>query len=418
MKQSENGNLPDAGTQELHDMDFQIPVEFEENLRRYKEFLYERLTPDLNKWYAQKEIPRDFFRELGDRDWLGLDRDGSGYVEQQTLKQALMEEHLGIASPGIGVAVLAHVSLGIKGITLFGSPDQKRLYLPPAARGQTLICVGNTEPGAGSDVAGITSTAEKVDGGWLLNGTKSYVTNGYISDLAIVTAISDPDALRNSRISMFLVDLSSKGVSRSKLHKEVWVPSDLTRIQLSDVFVPEANLVGRRGRGLQQILEIFTNSRITISALTLGTAEGAFLSGVEHAKKRRIFGKRVIDMQAKSFEVADFYCKIEAARLMLWKTCWKKDRGLDFRLEASMAKYLSVELARAVGQWAADLFGAASVVFEHPIHKYPMDAWASSLGEGTQDVQKLIIFREFMKLEQEAGSEEQGAGVGRTGAPG
>jgi alkylation response protein AidB-like acyl-CoA dehydrogenase len=206
---------------------------------------------------------------------------------------------------------------------------------------------------------------------------------------------------------MFLVDLSSKGVNRSKLHKEVWIPSDLTRIQLSDVFVPEANLIGRRGRGLQQVLEIFTNSRITISALTLGTAEGAFRSGIEHAKRRQIFGRRLIDFQAKSFEAADFYSKIEAARLMLWKTCWEKDHGLEFRLDASIAKYLSVELARAVGLWAADLFGAASVVFEHPIHKYPMDAWASSLGEGTQDVQKLIIFREFMKMEHGSGSAER-----------
>ena len=223
------------------------------------------------------------------------------------------------------------------------------------------------------------------------------MTNGYISDLALITAVSDPDAPRNSRISMFLVDLSAQGVTRSRLHKEVWIPSDLTRIQLQDVFVPDANLIGERCRGLQQVLEIFTNSRINISALTLGTAAGAFQQGVEHAKKRHIFGQRVIDFQSKSFEAADFYSRMEAVRLTLWKTCWEKDEGIDFRLGASIAKYLSVDLARAVGTWAADLFGAASVVFEHPIHKYPMDAWASSLGEGTQDVQKLIIFREFMK---------------------
>jgi alkylation response protein AidB-like acyl-CoA dehydrogenase len=243
----------------------------------------------------------------------------------------------------------------------------------------------------------VASTATQVDGGWILNGIKSYVTNGYISDLALVTAVSDPAADRNSRLSMFLVDLSSKGITRSKLHKEVWIPSDLTRIKLENVFVPEANLIGKRGRGLQQVLEIFTNSRITISALTLGTAEGAFKAGVEHAKKRQVFGGKVIDFQAKSFEAADLYSKIEAARLLLWKTCWEKEQGIDFRLGASLAKYLSVETARATGQWAADLFGAASVIFEHPVHKYPLDAWASSLGEGTQDIQKLIIFREFMK---------------------
>lgn len=385
-------------------MNFRIPPEFEENLRHYKQFLSERLTPNLGKWYAEKEIPRDFFGELGARGWLGLEPDGNGYRQQRALKQALMQEHLGIISPGVGVAVLVHVSLGTMGIILFGNQEQRGLYLPSAAGGEILICLGNTEPGSGSDVAGISSTAKKVDGGWVLNGIKSFVTNGYISDLALTTAVSDPDAPRNSRISMFLVNLSSKGISRSRLHKEVWVPSDLTRIQLSDVFVPDDNLIGRRGRGLQQVLEIFTNSRITISALTLGTAEGAFLRGVEHAKKRRVFGQRVVDLQAKSFEAADFYSKIEAARVTLWKTCWEKDQGLDFRLGASIAKYLSVEVARAVSQWAADLFGAASVVFEHPIHKYPMDAWASSLGEGTQDVQKLIIFREFMKRGNDSGT--------------
>jgi alkylation response protein AidB-like acyl-CoA dehydrogenase len=385
-------------------MNFRIPPEFEENLRLYKQFLSKRLAPNLGKWYAKKEIPRDFFRELGARGWLGLEPGGNGYRQQQALKQALMEEHLGIISPGVGVAVLVHVSLGTMGIILFGSREHRSLYLPSAVGGETLICVGNTEPDSGSDVAGISSTAKKVDGGWMLNGIKSYVTNGYISDLALITAVSDPDAPRNSRISMFLVDLSSKGISRSRLHKEVWGPSDLTRIQLGDVFVPDANLVGRRGRGLQQVLEIFTNSRITISALTLRTAEGAFLSGVEHAKKRRVFGQRVMDLQAKSFEAADFYSKIEAARLTLWKTCREKDQGLDFRLGASIAKYLSVEAARAVSQWAADLFGAASVVFEHPIHKYPMDPWASSLGEGTQDVRKLIIFRELMKRGNHSGT--------------
>ncbi len=378
-------------------MDFRIPVEFEENLKSYKKFLSEHLTPNLSKWYAEKEVPREFFRQLGARDWLGLESDGNGYREPQVLKEALMQEYLGTVSPGVGVAVLVPVSLGAKGVTLFGSQDQKNLYLPAAARGETLICLGNSESNAGSDVASIVSTAKKVDGGWTLSGVKSYVTNGYISDLALITAVSDPDAPRNSRISMFLVDLSSKGITRSKLHKEVWIPSDLTRIQLNDVFVPESNLIGKRGHGLQQVLEIFTNSRITISALTLGTAEGAFRSGIEHAKKRQIFGRRLIDFQAKSFEAADFYSKIEAARLVLLKTCWEKDQGLDFRLGASIAKYLSVDLARAVGTWAADLFGAPSVIFEHPIHKYPMDAWASSLGEGTQDVQKLIIFREFMK---------------------
>jgi alkylation response protein AidB-like acyl-CoA dehydrogenase len=230
-----------------------------------------------------------------------------------------------------------------------------------------------------------------------LNGTKAYVSNGAISDLALVTAVSHPEAPRNNRLSMFLVDISSSGVSRKKLNKQVWIPSDLTRLSFDNVFVPEENLVGEPGKGLQQVLATFTQSRIPISALTLGTAVGAFEMGLDRAKNREIFGQKIADFQAKSFEIADFYARIEAARLMVWKAAWTRDQGKDFRMEAAMAKYLTVEIARGVGLWAADLFGAASVMQDHPVHKYPMDAWASSLGEGTQDVQKLVIFREIMK---------------------
>jgi alkylation response protein AidB-like acyl-CoA dehydrogenase len=226
---------------------------------------------------------------------------------------------------------------------------------------------------------------------------KAFVTNALISDYGLITAVADPEAPRNKRLSMFLVDLRSEGITRRKLHKQVWIPSDLTRIQMKDVFVPEENLVGARGKGLQQVLEIFTNSRLTISALTLGTAVGAFDLALNHAGRREIFGKKILDYQAKAFEAADFYSKIEASRLALWKACWMKDQGKDFRMASSIAKYLTVEVARTVGVWAADIFGAASVVFEHPIHKFPMDAWAASLGEGTQDVQKLIIIRELIK---------------------
>lgn len=196
---------------------------------------------------------------------------------------------------------------------------------------------------------------------------------------------------------MFLVDLHSEGVSRSKLNKQVWVPSDLTRIECLNVFVPEDHLVGERGRGLQQVLSIFTHSRVVISALTLGTALGAFELAVAHGEKRKLFGRSILDQQGKAFELADLFSRLEAARLMLLKACWAMDQGQDFRLESSLAKYLAVQVARDTTAWAADLFGAASVIREHPIHKFPMDAWASSLGEGTQDVQKLVIFREVMK---------------------
>jgi alkylation response protein AidB-like acyl-CoA dehydrogenase len=196
---------------------------------------------------------------------------------------------------------------------------------------------------------------------------------------------------------MYLVNLNTEGVDRKKLNKQVWIPSDLTRLRFKNVFVPDDHFLGTRGRGLQQVLEVFTSSRVPIAALTLGTAVGAFNLAHDHMQKRTVFGKKILDLQAKAFELSDFYAKIEAARLVLQKACWKIDQGEDFRQASSVAKYLSVEVAREVTLWAADIFGAASVIFEHPIHKYPLDVWAASLGEGTQDIQKLIIFRELMR---------------------
>jgi short/branched chain acyl-CoA dehydrogenase len=378
-------------------MDFAIPDKITEDLEQFTGFLRTHLEPDLAGWYKKKTIPREFFRILGKDGWLGFTLENGEFLEQSYLKQTILLEHLAKISPGVAVAIMAHISLGMVPLYLFGSEKQKKIYLPPALRGETLLCLGNTEHKAGSDVASIAMQAEKAEGGWILNGTKAYVTNGAISDLALVTAVSDPDASRNRRLSMFLVDLSSTGVSRKKLNKRVWLPSDLTRLSFHNVFVPEENLVGQQGRGLQHVLATFTQSRIPISGLTLGTAVGAFEAGLDRAKTREIFGKRIVDFQAKSFEIAELFTRIEAARLLTLKAAWNKDQGKDFRMEAAMAKYSTVEIAREVGIWAADLFGAASVMQDHPVHKFPLDAWASSLGEGTQDVQKLIIFREIMK---------------------
>lgn len=378
-------------------MDFSMPAQLSEDLERFKAFLGEHLTPNLSKWYEEGAVPRSFHRAVGEGGWNGFEYKGGRLTKMSELRGALIGEHLASISPGVAVAALAHAALGMMGLWLFGSQALKERYGHAAVKGEALMCLGNTETHAGSDVANISMEAKEVEGGWLLNGAKAYVTNGYISDYGLFTAVTDAEASRNKRLSMFLVDLSSEGISRKKLNKQVWIPSDLTRITFKDVFVPEDHLMGQRGAGLQEVLTIFAFSRVGISALTLGTATGAFELGLSHAMKRKIFGQKIVEYQAKEFEIADFYAKIESVRMMLWRACWTVDQGKDFRLESSLAKYLSVNVAREVATWAADLFGAASVILEHPVHKYPMDVWASSLGEGTQDVQKLVIFREVMK---------------------
>lgn len=381
-------------------MDFSIPPDHQEEARRFRIFLERELSPNLSRWHEQGAVPRSFFELFAKKGWFNFTLKEHRLVKSSALREALLAEEMAKISPGVAVAVLAHQDLGLTGLWLFGSDELHEKYGSRAVRGETLLCVGNTESAAGSDSAGIAMAARKVDEGWLLNGSKAYVTNGFISDFAMVTAVSDPQGERSRRISMFMVDLQSQGVNRTKLHKQVWIPSDLTRIQCTDVFVPDDHLLGERGRGLQQVLSIFTHSRVIISALTLGTALGAFGWALEHGRKRRIFGRPVLEHQAKASESADLYARLEAARLMMLKACWAMDEGEDFRLESSLAKYLAVGIARDVTTWSADLFGASSVILEHPVHKFPMDAWASSLGEGTQDVQKLVIFREMMKRYQ------------------
>lgn len=388
-------------------MDFSIPNELHLEQIKFDEFLRSYLKPHLSQWQKEKVYPRTFFEELGKQQWLGFDLKNGVIVEQPYLKQALLMEALAKLSPGMAITMLVQISLGTKGLHLFGTDAQKQKYFASAIRGETLLCVGNTENLAGSDVANISARAEQVKGGWILNGAKSYVTNGHIADYAIVTAVTDPDATRTRKLSLFWVDLNTAGITRHKLNKDVWIPSDLTRIEMKNVFVPDENLMGIRGKGLSHILEIFTNSRITISALALGTAVGAFEMGLQHAQKRDVFGQKIAEFQAKSFEIADFYARIEAARMMLYKACWVRDQlKQDFRLEASLAKYLTVDVAKHVAHWAADLFGAASVVVDHPVHKFPLDAWAVALGEGTQDVQRLVIFREVMKRSGQPESEK------------
>jgi alkylation response protein AidB-like acyl-CoA dehydrogenase len=365
----------------------------------FREFLDTQVTPRIASWNRSGHIPMEFFQAMGDGGWYGFSVTSDGIEKHPALREALIAEALAEVSPGVAIAALAHMDLGFMGLYLFGSEQLKQRYAPAAASGRMLMALGNTENIAGSDAAGIAAAAEKVEGGWRLNGTKAYVTNGAIARLAVITGVTDPDAQRNRRVSMFLVDLDTPGVERTKLGKRVWTPSDLTRLRFTDVFVADDHLLGLRGRGLQQVLEIFTRTRVPISALTLGTAAGAFNKALSHARKRTVFGKPIAAFQAKAFEIADLYARLEAARLMVYKACQAADSGAALKLTASMAKYLTVAVARDVTTWAADLFGAASVVFEHPIHKYPMDAWAASLGEGTQDVQKLVIFRELMKTD-------------------
>ncbi len=378
-------------------MDFSIPPAEAEDSARFAGWLKGLFGDRLSQWNRLGGLSREFFSELGSGGWYGFEIKSGRLLKRPALREALITEELAKASPGAAIAALAHADLGLMALALFGSETLQGRFGRTALAGETVMCLGSTERQAGSDAAGIALRARPAPGGWELSGTKAYVTNGAVADLAVVTAVTDPDAPRNERISMFLAELKTAGVRRTPLNKRVWVPSDLTRIEFGDVFVPEDHLLGARGRGLQQVLTVFAHSRLPIAALSIGTAAGAFDLAIRHALRRFAFGRRVAEHQAKAFEIAEHQAALEAARMVLWNACWRSDRGDDFREHSSIAKLLAVEAARRISAWAADLFGAASVIHDHPVHRYPMDAWAASLGEGTQDIQKLIIAREVLK---------------------
>ncbi|HSV92265.1 MAG TPA: acyl-CoA dehydrogenase family protein, partial [Desulfobacterales bacterium] len=264
-------------------MDFSIPQPLKDDVDHTIARIAEEIGPQLQAWYREGKLPREFFTLVGEAGGYGFELDRGRIVRRPSLREALLTEALARLSGGAAVAALAHADLGVMGLCLFGGESLQGRYGRDALAGRTVMCIGNTENQAGSDVAAVATRAEPLADGWRLTGTKSYVTNGAVADLAVVTAVTDPDGPRTGRLSMFLVDLHAPGAVRTRLNKQVWVPSDLTRIELRGVFVPRDHLLGEPGRGLQQVLRIFTHSRVAIAALALGTAAGAFDLGVRRA---------------------------------------------------------------------------------------------------------------------------------------
>lgn len=366
--------------------------------RNLEEFINSEIKPFLPDWYKKDEIPQELFLKLAERNWLGFIQKDNRWVESPMLDIIIFYEKIASISPGTTVAVLAHACLGLYALHHWGNEEQRERYFIPGVKGSTLLAFANTEPGAGSDAINIKLEAKKVPGGYLLNGTKMFITNGILADVLLVSAVTNPKAEKRSKsISLFIVEGNPPGLKRQKIHKLVWHPADLGTLFFENCFVPEENLVGPINGGFKLIMQTFTSSRIAIAALAVGTAWGAYKLALDRARVRRVFGKRIIEHQAKAYEFSTMLSRIEAARLLVQKAAWIKDKGQDYLMESSIAKLFSIEEAKEVTSWAADIFGASGIMEENPISKFPLDAWAVALGEGTNDIQKLIIWRQLQK---------------------
>lgn len=373
-------------------MDFDISPaerEFDEHIRTVFD---SKIGPEYPSWRSENTTPRRMFELLGEAGLLGFTLKNGTAAPLPWLWNIHYYKRAAQFSGGVAIASFAHAQLANQALFSFGDARQQAEFLFDGIRGQRILAFANTEPGAGSDAARIALRAEERDGGFLVNGTKSYITNADIADQIVFTAVTDPGAAKPHRgISMFVVDGETAGLGRRRLRKYGWIPSHLSTLNFRDVFIPYENRVGEPGRGFYQTMEVFNASRIGIAALAFGTALGAYRLAYRHAIRRSAFGKPLFEHESKKNEFAENLASLEAAWLLVQKTAFVKDAGREFRYQASMAKLFATEEALRISQWATETLGARGVLETHPCAEYPHDAKLAMIGEGAPEVQKKII---------------------------
>jgi butyryl-CoA dehydrogenase len=287
-------------------------------------------------------------------------------------------------------------------IFLFGSEELRRRYVPPNARGETIGSYGLTEPGAGSDSGGTQTTAVPAPGGWKINGSKIFMTNASVAGVMTITAVTDRDAEKHARISAFVLEPSWKGVTVARKEDKLGCrASDTCYVTFEDVFVPETHLLGERGQGWKYFMQILDAGRIGIGAMALGLAEGAYERALEYARERRTFGRPIGAHQAVAFMLADMKVEIEAARHLVYHAARLKDAGRPFRLEASVAKLFASEMAMRVTRNAIQVLGGYGYMAEYGVERMYRDAKLCEIGEGTSEIQRIVISREILgRLEE------------------
>jgi alkylation response protein AidB-like acyl-CoA dehydrogenase len=356
-------------------------------------------APRARKLDEAGEFPMENFRKLAELGLAGItvpeDLGGAG---ADTLSLALALEELAKVCGSTCLTLAAHTSLGTMPIVLFGSDALKRRYVPGNAAGTTIGAYGLTEPEAGSDSSATRSRASKVDGGWKLTGSKLFMTNASVADVMTVTAVTDPDADRHARISAFVLEPKAwKGVAIAKKEDKLGCrASDTCYVTFEDVFVPDANLLGERGQGWTYFMKILDGGRIGIAAMALGLAEGAYERALAYARERATFGKPIGAHQGISFLLSDMKTEIEAARHLIYQAARLKDASLPYHLEASIAKLFASEMAMRATKNAIQVLGGYGYMAEYEVERYYRDAKLCVIGEGTSEIQRIVIAREIL----------------------
>jgi alkylation response protein AidB-like acyl-CoA dehydrogenase len=383
----------------MNGMDFELSAEQTQLRRTVRAFADKELAPHSREWDERQEFPREVFARLGELGLAGCcwpeEYGGSGL---STLDWAIVMEELARADAGVALSLAAHHSLCSAHLNLAGNEEQKGRFLPPLARGQKVGCWGLTEPGSGSDAGGMRTTAVKDGGHWILNGSKNFITNGGIADTAVIMAVTDRAAVKKG-ISAFVVERETKGFRAGKKEDKLGVRSSVTsELVLEDCRVPAENLVGCEGMGFVDTLKILDKGRVGIAAFSVGIAAAALEASMRYALGRRQFGHPIADFQAIQFKVAEMATRTDAARLLTWRAAAMADAGKGHTAESAMAKLFASEAAVEIALEAVQIHGGYGYLKDYPVERYLRDAKIGTIGEGTSEVQRLVIARQLLHL--------------------
>lgn len=379
-------------------MNFELTEEQWQIKRTVREFAEHELRPRVMEWDETQHFPRELFPQLAELGMLGvIFPEEYGGAGMGSVEYALVIEELARVDPSVALSVAAHVGLCAKHIYLAGTEEQKRKYLAPLARGEKLGAWGLTEPSSGSDAAGMKTTAVKQNGTWVLNGSKNFTTHGSYADIYVLLAVTDR-ALGHKGISAFIVERGTPGLMPGRKENKLGMrASDTASVILEDCRVPGANLVGDVNHGFIDALQVLDGGRITIGALAVGLAQGAFEAALRYSKERVAFGQPIAEFQAIQWKLADMATQIEAARLLTMQAAYLAEQGKPVKKIASMAKLFASEMAVRVAEDAIQIHGGYGYVKDYPVEKYWRDAKLLTIGEGTSEVQRMVIARELLK---------------------
>jgi alkylation response protein AidB-like acyl-CoA dehydrogenase len=379
-------------------LDFQLNEEQLQLRKSVREFAEREILPNVMKWDEAGEFPLSTIKELGKLGLLGTifpaeyGGAGMGYVEY-----VMAIEELSRVDGSVGIIVAAHTSLCTNHIFLAGSDAQKEKYVSKLAAGESIGAWGLTEPSSGSDAGSARMTASKTRGGWVLNGTKTFCTNGHYADVLVVIAVTDR-AAHTHGLSAFIIEKDTKGFRPGKKENKLGLrASDTAELIFEDCFVPAENLLGLEGDGFIDAMRVLDGGRISIAALSVGMAEGAYEAALKYSKERKQFGKAISDFQAIQWKLADMATEIDAARLLTMRAASMKDACLKTTLESSMAKLYASEVAVRCANEGVQIHGGYGFIKDYPAEKFYRDVKLCTIGEGTSEIQRLVIARQLLR---------------------